>query len=157
MLVLIEMEIPLGLLIFFAEPAVCRGELSHDQPAAAEIADEAPENRIGDPGHGSKNRSGSEAHAADRKPRRNRLRWRCLHGTVRPARPRIVPPFFHRLILLCSAKQSPRHGGEGQIWCESVPKASSSMPRAWRARRFSRTSGGSAPRGRRCPSISACR
>ena len=50
MLVFIEMEITLGLLVLLAKHAVGRGELSHDEPAAAEVADEAAEDCVSNAG-----------------------------------------------------------------------------------------------------------
>ena len=51
MLVFIEMQIALGLLIFLTQHAVRRGELCHDQSAAAKVADKAAEDGVGDAGH----------------------------------------------------------------------------------------------------------
>src|SRR5580693_2397005 len=51
MFVFIKMEVALGLLVLLAEHAIGRGELSHDQPTAIQVADEPPEDRVGNAGH----------------------------------------------------------------------------------------------------------
>ncbi len=56
MLVFIKVKVALGLLVFGAKHAVGRGELGHDQAAAAQIANEAAKHCIGDPSHGSEHR-----------------------------------------------------------------------------------------------------
>jgi len=45
--------------------AVGAGELGHDQPAAAEVTDESPEDGIGHAGHGSQHRRRGDAHRTD--------------------------------------------------------------------------------------------
>ena len=58
--------------------AVRAGELGHDQPAAAQIADEAAEHGVGDAGHGREHR-GRGDRAPDRsKTVRERLAWTSL-------------------------------------------------------------------------------
>src|ERR1019366_8611657 len=55
--------------------AVRAGELRHDEPAAAKIANETSEHRIGYAGHRRQHRGGREPHRSDRK-----LRGEGLHG-----------------------------------------------------------------------------
>src|ERR1035437_10180745 len=57
--------------------AVRAGELGHDEPAPAEIANESAEYRIGHAGHGRKHRGGREIHRSDRK-----LCGEGLHGSA---------------------------------------------------------------------------
>jgi hypothetical protein len=52
MFVCVEMQVAFGLLILLAQHAVGRGELRHDEAAAAEITNEPAEDRVGDAGHG---------------------------------------------------------------------------------------------------------
>src|ERR1035441_4457127 len=119
MLVFVEVEIAFGLLVFFAEHAVSRGELGHDQAASAEVANEAAEDGIGDSGHGGQDRGGGDGDGADREAVRHalqpcwiantcvrsiRVRWRCradracperAEGSVHPTRTfRSVQNFF---------------------------------------------------------------
>ena len=65
--VFVEVEIALSLLIFFAEHTVSRGELSHDQAASAQVANEAAEDGVGDAGHGGEDRRGGDGDGADGK------------------------------------------------------------------------------------------
>ena len=51
------------------------GELGHDEPAAAQVADKAAENGVGDAGHGRQHRRRGDLHRADRK-----LCGKDLHG-----------------------------------------------------------------------------
>src|SRR5208283_3552186 len=87
-----------------AQDAVGRSELGHDQPASAQVFDEAAEDGIGDSGHGSQHGGGSDADVADLEACRKDLS-RCGDkscGDGRFARPihrciRIVPELSHRL------------------------------------------------------------
>ena len=57
--------------------AVRAGELGHNQPAAAQAADEAPENGIGDARHGRQHGGGS-----DPTPPICKLDWKSQHGNL---------------------------------------------------------------------------
>src|SRR5271157_2579518 len=99
MLVLVEVEIALGLLVFRTEHAIGRGELGHDQAASAEVANEAPKDGVGNARHRSQDRCGSDLDIADRHP--------IGHGsdcTGEDARvdTRIFPELAHLAILLPS-------------------------------------------------------
>src|ERR1700674_1085957 len=98
MLVFIEMKVA-SPNAQVAQDAVSRGELGHDQAASAKILDEAAEDGVGDAGHGSKHRGGSDAYVPNLQNRRKQ----CGDGRP-PARShcgiRIVPEFVHHLILL---------------------------------------------------------
>ena len=59
--------------------AVGTGELRHDQPAAALVANQAAENRIGDAGHGREHGRRSDLHGADLERAGNHL----YHFTAR--------------------------------------------------------------------------
>src|SRR6185312_1616507 len=103
MLVLVEMQIALGLLVFFAKNAIGGSELGHDEPASAKISDEPAENRVGNPGHGSENGGGSNLHAAnhERGGHGSFVRLRARFRTGEDARiAGIVPEFAHEPILL---------------------------------------------------------
>ena len=77
--------------------AVRAGELGHDQAAAAQVADEAAEHRVGDAGHGRQHGGRGHAHGSDRElgweadiglvslfyPA---LHWKRKYGPVRPTR-----------------------------------------------------------------------
>src|ERR1035437_6192810 len=82
MLVRVEAEIALERPIGFAglerrADAVRAGELRHDEPAPAEIANETAEYGIGHAGHGREHRGGRELHRADRE-----LCGKGLHGSA---------------------------------------------------------------------------
>jgi len=66
MLVFVEVQVALGFLVFRAKHAIGRGELGHDQPASAEVANEASKDGIGNASHGSQNGRGSDLNIADR-------------------------------------------------------------------------------------------
>ena len=53
--------------------AVRAGELGHDEPAAALIADEAAEDRVGDARHGRQHRGRRDGHASDIESSRENL------------------------------------------------------------------------------------
>ncbi len=119
MLVVIEMEIPLGLLVLLAEHAVGGSELGHNEPASIQVADEAPENGVGNARHRSENRCGSDLDITDAEADRDRLQRRCqADSSVRPTRAvprRVVPAFAHRSILLGLSSESPRLTARAQF------------------------------------------
>src|SRR6266478_3308501 len=117
MLVFVEVQIASADTLV-AEHAVGRGELGHNQPASAEILDEAAKDGVGDAGHGSEHGGGGDSDPADQKAGGEHP-WLCLCGagalarcpvcgkmltgrSVRPAR--VVPELVHVSILDCSAK-----------------------------------------------------
>ena len=82
-------------LVLGAEHAVGRGELGHDQAAAAQIADEAAEDGIGDARHGREHGGRSDLHRAKLEPlAQARLRGA---GALARGRDRIVPVLAHCL------------------------------------------------------------
>src|SRR6266851_4772901 len=98
MFVFVEVKVALSLLIFHAEHAVGRGELGHDQAAAAEVADEAAEDRVGNARHGGEDCGGRDLDSAEGNGCGNRLQRRCLAGkSARATRAyrRIVPELLH--------------------------------------------------------------
>src|SRR5260370_20592849 len=107
MLVFVEMQVTFGFLVLLAEHAVGRGELGHDQAAAAQVADEAAEDGVGDAGHGSQDCGWGNLNSADGEPHGNGLQWRCQSDrSVRPTR--VVPGLAHCSILLGLSSESPR-------------------------------------------------
>ena len=64
MLVSVESQVALGFAVFVAQDAVSRGELGHDQTAAAEVANEAAEDSIRNTGHGREDGGRGNGHAA---------------------------------------------------------------------------------------------
>jgi hypothetical protein len=129
MLVFVEMEIALGLLVLLAEHAVGRSELGHDQTAAAEVADEAPEDRVGNSAMGARTVAGAML-----TPPMQRLagtgfsgaarRTACpelVEGSPREPFPGVVPELcFTGLFYLGSQNQSPRHGRGLNLLYQSV-------------------------------------
>src|SRR5580700_3640231 len=119
MLVVIEMEIALSLLVLGAEHAVGRGELGHDQPASAQVADEAPEDCVGDAGHRREYGCGGDLKATDRQACGNWLQRRCRAGEcacpTRGVPHRVVPGLAHRSILLGLSSESPRLPARAQF------------------------------------------
>ncbi len=105
-LVAIERQVLLGLLVLVADDAVGRGELGHHQTAAAQIADEAAEDGIGDPGHGREHGRRANLDAADRDRRRH------ARARRRDALRRIVEKLVHVTIV----------NGVGWSSIESFPK-----------------------------------
>jgi hypothetical protein len=93
MLVVIEMQVAAAHAAV-AEHAVGGSELGHDQPAAAEIADEAAENRVGNAGHGGQNRSRRQRHRANPEGGGD---GRLRAGSV--GRNRVFPALVHRLLF----------------------------------------------------------
>ena len=105
MLVAVEREVALGLLVLVADDAVGRGELGHHESAAAEIADEAAEDGVGDSGHGCEHRCGTDFDSAERD--------RCGDAGVgrRGALGRVVEKLGHDTILAGLGKNDIHHGG----------------------------------------------
>src|SRR3989442_12444851 len=103
------MQIAFSFFVLGAENAIRRGELSHDQPASAEITDESPEDGVGYARHGGEDGSGGDGHSAEA----NGLGDGHVFSTGGDARAyiaRIVPEFPHKPILLLRkrARESPR-------------------------------------------------
>src|ERR1700692_2194196 len=105
MLVLVEMQIALGLLIFFAKHAVGRGELGHDEAASAEVADEATEDRGGAAAQGREDGRRRDSDVADGEAGGHGLRWPCLADEGARAT-RVVPELLHRLLLPATTRES---------------------------------------------------
>src|SRR5580698_4482862 len=119
MLVFIEMKIAFSLLVLLAEHAISRGELGHDQPTSAQVADEPPENRVSNTGHRRQHSCRSNVDVADGQTGGDWLQSLCpAHNRTRPTR--VVPGLAHRSILLCPcllalAKLSPRLTARAQF------------------------------------------
>ena len=106
MLVAVEGEVLLGLLVLVADDAVGRGELGHHQAAAAEVADEAAEDRVGDAGHGRQHGRGTNFDATERDGRGHaRARGRDPFG-------RIVEKLVHDEIVTKPPSRGLRSIGE---------------------------------------------
>ena len=102
MLVFVKMQIALSFLIFLTQNTIGRGELGHDQPASAQVADEAAEDSVGHAGHGREHGGRSDFHAADHDSLRDwlaRRRSLCSDGAYPVAPSRIVPTLAHVSIL----------------------------------------------------------
>src|SRR5581483_1574175 len=101
MLIFVEMQVALGFLVFRAKYAVRRGELGHNQPAAAKIADESPENGVGHARHRREDCGRRNIYGPDPNGARHRgVGGRDTHfpkGT--PAIRRVVPKLLHSSIL----------------------------------------------------------
>src|SRR5579872_172555 len=114
MLVLVEMEVALRLLILLAQDAVGRGELGHDEATSAQIADEAPEDSIGDSSHGREDGGGRDRDCADLESRRDRLQPSSFAGwgaRATSAVARVVPVLLHGSILLVSKNGPSQRSG----------------------------------------------
>src|SRR4051812_37893364 len=93
MLVFVKMQVTAADLLV-AQHAVRRGELSHDQPAAAVTADEPPEYGIGHACHRRQHRRRRQGHGSEQKARRHgRL------GTSARISYRVFPEFRHITIV----------------------------------------------------------
>src|SRR6266567_4976018 len=97
MLVLVEVQVAFGLLIFLAEYTVGRGELGHDQAAPAKVADEAAEHSVGHSGHGGEDGCGGDVDGPDRKTCGDGLQQWCLAGggSRAPRACRVVTELAH--------------------------------------------------------------
>src|SRR5450432_910202 len=103
------MQVTLRLLIFFAQNAVGRSELGHDQPAAVEVADEAAKDRVGDAGHGREDGGGGDGDSADGKACGDWARSGLQSSDCAMRALRSVPAFLHCSILRWRrANESPR-------------------------------------------------
>ena len=116
----------LGLLVLLTEYAIGRCELGHDQATSAQVADEAAEDCVSHPSHGSQDRRWGNGDAADGDAGGHgspRCRWgdkacpfgklragsELVDGGVRSTRAvRVVPELLHVSILLGGPNESPR-------------------------------------------------
>src|SRR5581483_10722634 len=97
MLIFVKMQVALGFFVLGAKHAVGRGELGHDQPAAAEIANESPEDSVGHASHWSEDGGRRNCDLANLNRRWDR---RAFGGRgARPTRNRVVPELLHSSIL----------------------------------------------------------
>ena len=125
MLVLVEMQIALGLLVLRAKHAVGRSELGHDQPASAQVANEASEYRVSNARHGSQDGRRSNPHIADQQGCWDTLAFgdsgerelpRVAKGLARAYLARIVPELTHETYSIqrgnkSSSLRKGNHGG----------------------------------------------
>src|ERR1019366_1442540 len=82
-----------------AQYSVGGGELGHDQAASAKVLDEAAEDGVGDPGHGSEDSGGGDRNVSHLQARREKP-W-SGGDLAPPRRPciRVVPELLHSMIL----------------------------------------------------------
>src|SRR5579871_6146259 len=102
MLIFIKVQVALGFFILGAKHTVGRGELGHDQAASTEIADESPEDGVGDSGHRSKDRGGRNRDRADLQAGRNDARAFASGGAHATNCCRVVPVLAHFRYFTCS-------------------------------------------------------
>src|SRR5690349_14698477 len=96
------MQVALCFLVFFAQDAVGRGELGHDESASAEVADEAAEDGVGDSSHGSEHGGRRDRDSANQDGLRHGLQSLCGGGRLVRLH-RTVPKLTHVSILSSDA------------------------------------------------------
>ncbi len=126
MLVLVEVQVALGFLVFCPKNSVRRSELGHNQPASAQVANEAPKHGISNTRHRSQNGRGSNLNAADLYPVRYRNTGR--DDDARAEIHRILPVLAHLAIL----PPSPSYAAVSQFashnLMDETPRTSSAEP-----------------------------
>ena len=107
MLVFVEVQVALCLFVLGAQDAIGRGELGHDQAAAAQVANEAAEDGVRDASHGSKDGRGTDLDRANLQQLWNARGQECPRHT---GIFRVVPVLAHLVIVIRKAKPLPKQG-----------------------------------------------